>query len=295
MTDRLRIFLAGGTGAVGRRLVPLLVAAGHQVTGVSRRPGGLDLLCSQGAAAVPLDVFDAAAVRRAVAEAAPDVVVHQLTALTEGDRAANARIRAEGTRILVDAARDAGVSRIIAQSLAFAYESGDTPADEHTPLDRAGRPGLADSLLALEGAVAELPGHVVLRYGEFYGPGTWYAPGGPVEALLRGRPGDGPAAGMVAGLAANDAVSSFLHVEDAALAAVAALDWPSGPVNIVDDEPAPAREWLPVLADALGAPAPEPAAGRAGWQRGADNALARSRGWRPRHPSWRGGFATQAG
>ncbi|WP_431043332.1 NAD-dependent epimerase/dehydratase family protein [Streptomyces sp. P1-3] len=230
MSDQLRIFVAGGTGAVGRRLVPLLLAAGHHVTSSSRTPEGLARLRAQGVTAVPMDVYDAAAVDRAVAAAAPDVVVHQLTDLAYGDPAANGRIRREGTRNLVGAAKRAGVTRIVAQSLAFAYEPGDGPADERTPLDATPgrRAAMRGSLRALEEACAELPEYVILRYGEFYGPGTWYAPGGPVEALLRGRATDAPAAA--------------------------------------------------------------PAEGREGWQRGADNALARSRGWRPLHPSWRTGF-----
>ncbi|MER6142180.1 NAD(P)-dependent oxidoreductase [Streptomyces sparsogenes] len=293
----MRIFVAGATGAVGRRLVPLLVAAGHEVTGGTRTPEGAERLRAQGASAVRVDVFDADSVHRAVADAAPEAVVHQLTALTNGDRAENGRIRREGTRHLVDAAKRAGVSRIVAQSISWAYEPGDTPADESTPLDGAAeRAGLVGSLRALEEAAAEIETHVVLRYGTFYGPGTWYARGGPVEAALRGEQAAGdPVAALLGPVVAGDAVSSFIHVEDAARAAVAALEWPSGTVNIVDDEPAPARAWLPEFAAAVGAPAPAPAAsgGREGWERGADNTLARRRlGWRPLHPTWRTGFRT---
>ncbi|MBL1096169.1 NAD-dependent epimerase/dehydratase family protein [Streptomyces coffeae] len=292
----MRVFVAGATGAVGRLLVPLLLKAGHQVTGTTRTAEGVERLRAQGAQAVRLDVFDAEAVRRAVAEAAPDAVVHQLTALAEADTAENGRIRREGTRHLVDAARSAGVRRIVAQSISWAYAPGDAPADERTPLDPVAsgrRASMVGSLRALEEAVAEAGTHVVLRYGTFYGPGTWYAPGGPLEAVLRGREAGDPAAALVGGVVAGDAVSSFVHVEDAARAAVAALGWPSGPVNVVDDEPAAAREWLPAFAAAVGAPAPAPVAGRgrAGWERGADNALARRLGWKPVHPSWRTGFA----
>ncbi|MET9042836.1 hypothetical protein ABZX34_08100 [Streptomyces sp. NPDC004362] len=130
--------------------------------------------------------------------------------------------------------------------------------------------------------MAEMQEHVVLRYGTLYGPGTWYAPDGLISAAL--------ARGAVP---ADDAVTSFLHVADAAMAAVSALTWPSGTFNIVDDEPAPAHEWVPVLADVLGAPVPPRAeGGGAPWERGADNARATSLGWRPIHPSWRSGFRT---
>ncbi|MFI6735909.1 NAD-dependent epimerase/dehydratase family protein [Nonomuraea sp. NPDC050451] len=292
----MHVFVAGATGAIGRYLVPRLIEAGHRVTGTSRTDSGLDRLRAQGAAAIRLDVFDAEAAARAVAEAAPDAIVHQLTALNGGTSADNGRIRRVGTRNLVDAAKRAGVRRIVAQSIAWAYEAGDAPATEDTPLDvtaPAPRSGVVGGVQALEEAVAELDEHVVLRYGLFYGPGTWYRPGGLVADVLRnGGPTDDPASVFLSGLAADDAVSSFVHVEDAAEATVAAMIWPSRTVNIVDDEPAPARQWLPALAAAVGAPAPAPTGGRAGWQRGADNGLARSLGWRPRHATWRTGFGS---
>jgi nucleoside-diphosphate-sugar epimerase len=146
-----------------------------------------------------------------------------------------------------------------------------------------------EGVRAVEGTAAELETAVLLRYGILYGPGTWYAPGGAVAAALAGDP-DAPFLGY---LEADSSVSSFVHVADAAAAAVAALDWPAGPVNIVDDEPAPGREWVPVLAAALGLPAPEARPGRLSWARGASNGLARSRGWRPEYPTWRTGFAAR--
>jgi nucleoside-diphosphate-sugar epimerase len=290
----MRIFVAGASGAVGRLMVPLLISAGHEVTGTARTAEGLARLRSQGATAVTVDVFDVGSLRQAVAAASPDTVIHQLTALANGTSADNARIRREGTRNLVNAAKKAGVARIVAQSVAWAYEPGDTPAGESVSLDVTAPPpraNLIGGITALEETVAELAEHVVLRYGTLYGPGTWYHPGGLVAARLRGEsPSGALAAAPLGPLEANDAVASFLHVEDAARAAVAALDWPDGAVNIVDDEPAPARDWLPVLADALKAPAPPAAAGRAGWERGASNARARSLGWTPLYPSWRTGF-----
>ncbi|GAA1947995.1 NAD-dependent epimerase/dehydratase family protein [Kitasatospora viridis] len=281
----MHVFLAGGTGAVGRLLLPLLLDAGHRVTAASRTGAGAERLRAAGATPVLLDVFDRAAVEAAVRAAAPEAVLHQLTALADYDLAANARIRREGTRNLVDAAKAAGVRRIVAQSIAWAYQGGPAPADETVPLD----PGTAEprattvgSVGALEQAVAELPESVVLRYGMLYGPGTWYSPDGLMaERLGRGELATGPA------------VTSFLHVADAARAALAALEWPSGPVNVVDDEPAAATEWVPALAAALGRPAPTAVlTERQPWERGADNARARKEfGWQPLHASWRTGFA----
>ncbi|MFI9208276.1 NAD-dependent epimerase/dehydratase family protein [Streptomyces sp. NPDC053253] len=274
----MRVLVAGATGAVGRQLVPRLEAAGHEVVGISRRGPR------------PVDVLDAAAVLRAVAEAAPDAVVHQLTDLGSADGAANNRVRIDGTRNLVDAARAAGVGRIVAQSISWAYAPGDAPADESVPLDTTEelpRARIVAGVRALESAVAELPEAVVLRYGILYGPGTWYAPGGAVAAALAGD----PEARFLGSTAADASVSSFVHVADAAEAAVRALAWPAGAYNVVDDEPAPGHDWLPVLAGALGVPAPERSAGRTPWARGAVNARARALGWAPAHPSWRTGFA----
>ncbi|WP_017591545.1 NAD-dependent epimerase/dehydratase family protein [Nocardiopsis potens] len=290
----MRVLVAGATGAVGRLLVPLLLRAGHEVTGTSRTEEGAARVRAQGARAVRADALDAGALHEAVSEAAPDAVIHQLTDLSGADGAANGRLRREGTRNLVDAAAAAGVRRIVAQSICWTYAPGDGPAGESVPLDdREAQPraGMVGAVRALEETAAELETAVLLRYGILYGPGTWYAPGGAVAAALAGEPG----APFLGSLEAGDAVSSFVHVADAARAAVAALDWPGGPVNIADDEPAPAREWLPVLAGALGVPAPAPAAEGSGpdWARGADNALARSRGWTPEHPTWRTGFADQ--
>lgn len=234
----MRIFLAGATGAIGKALVPQLIDQGHEVLGIGR----------SGEGAGRLDIYDRPAVVRAVAEFNPDVVIHQLTALADFDLSANARIRVEGTRNLVDAALASGVRRMIAQSIAFAYEPGDGPADEATPLDNTTeepRATTVSGVRALESAVAELPEHVILRYGLLYGPGTWYVPGGRE---------------------ATDGAGSFVHVHDAAAAAVQALTWPNGTVNIVDDDPSP---------------------GSAPGQRGATNVLARKRGWQPRFPSWR--------
>ena len=195
----MRIFLAGATGVIGRRIVPLLVEQGHAVTALTRRPEAADALRAQGVEAVVGDVYDRDAVFAAVRGA--EVVMHQLTDLRERDFAANARLRVEGTRNLVDAALAAGARRMIAQSIAFAYGPGDGPAREDEPLDPE-----RGAVAALEAATAELPEWVVLRYGLFYGPGTWYDRGASTEDIVAGPD-----------------VTSFVHVDDAAAAAVQAL------------------------------------------------------------------------
>ncbi|GAA5055127.1 hypothetical protein GCM10023259_036690 [Thermocatellispora tengchongensis] len=313
----MRVFLAGATGVVGRRVVPLLVKEGHEVVALTSRPEAVAGLRAAGAEAVVADVYDAAALRGAVRDAAPDVVMHQLTDLRRRDLAANARIRTEGTRNLVAAALEAGVRRIVAQSIAWAYGPGEGPAAEAEPLDLDAAPprdATVRGVAALEAAVRELPEWVVLRYGMLYGPDTWYHPGGLMAREAHaGR------------LAAGADVTSFVQVDDAASAAVAALGWPVGAVNVCDDEPAPASDWAPAFCAAIGAPepphavpepsraAPEPVravpqpsgatpepsraasepshAARTPWARGASNRYARDRlGWVPAHPTWRGAF-----
>ncbi|WP_446039464.1 NAD-dependent epimerase/dehydratase family protein [Streptomyces sp. SID1121] len=288
----MRVLVAGATGAVGRLLVPLLLEAGHQVTGVSRTLAGTERVRRQGASAVQADALDPDGLRQAVTAAAPDAVINQLTDLTDADAGATDRLRREGTRNLVDAAHDADVHRIVVQSLAWVYAPGDKPADETVPLDLGAaepRGAMVEGVRVLEETAAEIDTAVLLRYGVLYGPGTWYEPGGAVSAALGGD----REARFLGNIEADLSVSSFVHVADAARAAVAALTWPSGPVNIVDDEPARGRAWLPVLAAALGRPAPGPASGQQSWARGASNELARSRGWEPEYASWRTGFAAQ--
>ncbi len=274
----MHVLLAGATGVVGRRIVPLLVTDGHRVTGLTRSPGRAAALRALGAEPIVADVVDRAALFAAVRSAAPDVIVHQLTDLAAADLGANARLRVVGTRNLVDAAHAAGVRRIVAQSIAFGYEDGPRPATEDTPL-RADLRGVPE----LESAVAELADWVVLRYGLFYGPDTWYAPDGMMAD--RARAGE---------LVADEGVASFVHVDDAAGAAVDALAWPSGPVNVCDDEPAAGRDWVPAFCAAVGAPPPPRAASGTSGARGADNRRARQLGWSPQHPSWRTGFAALA-
>lgn len=279
----MRILLAGATGAIGRQLLPKLRTQGHRVTALTRSADRCAHLRDAGAEPVVADVYDAPVLAKAVAAAEPDVVIHQLTDLADVDMGANSRIRQVGSRHLVDAALAVGVRRIIAQSIAWAYQPGEHPAAEKTRLDleSADRAGMVAGVTALEGAAAELPEWVVLRYGQFYGPGTWYAPDGRFATAARA--GELPTTADVV---------SFVHVADAADAAVAALDWPSGAVNVCDDEPAPGSDWVPVFCRAVGAPPPQTdPRPRTPWARGADNSLARSFGWRPGHRNWRDGFA----
>jgi 2-alkyl-3-oxoalkanoate reductase len=307
----MKVFLAGATGVVGRRLVPMLLADGHEVTGTTRSPAKAQELRSAGAEPVVVDALDREAVHAAVREAQPEAVIHQLTALPqridprkiERDFELNDRLRSEGTRILVDAAQAAGAKRIIAQSIAFAYAAG-PPGTIHRESDpllldppksfQRSAKALADLELTVLGANG-----VVLRYGYFYGPGTAISSSGSmVEDLARRRL---PIVGK------GDGVWSFIHIDDAARATVAALGHEGPSVyNIVDEEPAKVADWIPALADARKAPKPwrvpaflaRLAAGEYGASimtsgQGASNELAkRELGWRPGHPSWREGFRT---
>jgi nucleoside-diphosphate-sugar epimerase len=312
----VKVFIAGASGAIGRQLVPMLITDGHEVTGMTRSPQRAQELGAAGARAVVADALDGDAVRSAVAGAEPDAVIHQLTALParidqrkiERDFVLNDRLRTEGTRILVDAARDAGATRILAQSIAFSYAPGPNGRlhDEDDAL-------LADaeaprSYWRSGAAVRELErtvlgaGGLVLRYGYFYGPGTAMSAGGSMgdDVSKRRLPIVGSGAG----------VWSLVHIEDAARATVIALTrGASAPYNIVDSHPAPVSEWLPGFATALGAPRPlrvptaiaRLVAGSYGVSvmtrgQGASNARARRElGWEPRYASWREGFAANLG
>ncbi|MGE0067957.1 MAG: NAD-dependent epimerase/dehydratase family protein [Solirubrobacterales bacterium] len=306
----MKVFVAGASGAIGRPLVRQLVAAGHEVTGMTRRQEAAAEMRAVGARGVVCDAFDAEGLRQAVAAASPQAVVHLLTALPHRYKpksdylAATNRIRIEGTRNLVAAAAAAGVRRLVAESIAFLYlPQGGWVKDEGAPIfDSApGAFGAATrSAAELERQVLAVGGidGLVLRYGWLYGPGTYYDRGGQqAEEVERRRfPVVGKGTGMF----------SFVHVEDAAAATLAALERGApGIYNVVDDEPARLSEWLPVYAKALGAPPPRrvPAwlarmvagAGSAGAAlelRGAANAKAkRELGWEPAYPSWRRGFA----
>jgi nucleoside-diphosphate-sugar epimerase len=305
----MRVFVAGAAGVLGSPLLPKLVAAGHEVTGTTRRPERAEAIRAAGAEPAVCDALDAGALGEAVAAARPDAVVHLLTALPQrynprSDYLAETnRIRIEGTRNLLAAASAVGARRVVAESIAFAYrQEGDWVKSEEEPLATgAGKFGATFGAVAeLERQVLEGEGFegIVLRYGWLYGPGTYYDRGGQqAEEVERRR---FPVVGKGSG------VFSFLHVEDAADATLAALERGApGAYNVVDDEPAPLREWLPVYADALGAKPPrrvpawlarliagKAAAGAALAMRGASNAKAkRELGWVPAHPNWREGFA----
>jgi 2-alkyl-3-oxoalkanoate reductase len=300
----MRVFLAGATGVIGTPLVPQLLEAGHEVTAMTRSVLRAAQLEAAGAAAVACDVYDADGVRAAMADCSPDAVIHQLTSLPPRiDFAdphsfdAHNRVRTEGTRILVDAALATGARRVIAQSIAFVYvPTGDRIKEEDVPLFTDAPPPLG----AVVAAVAELERLVtgtagiegiVLRYGLLYGPGTAYDRRGSTAADV--------AAGRVPLVEGATGIYSWLHVDDAASAAVAALErGAQGVYNVVDDEPAPQPEWLPVLARALGADppaaaeAPPPPYAPEMSMHGASNAKAkRELGWQPRYSSWREGFA----
>jgi 2-alkyl-3-oxoalkanoate reductase len=306
----VRVFVAGATGAVGRPLVPKLVAAGHEVTGMTRSESKTEDVRRAGARAVVADVFDVDALGSAMEEARPEVIVHELTALPDridfrkaDTYAATNRVRTEGTRNLIDAARTAGARRIVCQSIAFAYRmDGEGLKTEDDPLlsEAAGAFGSGVSALReMEAMVLGADGldGLVLRYGFFYGPGTYYAADGTSTDDVRRR--RMPIVGKGSG------VFSFIHVDDAADATVAAVERGSpGVYNVTDDEPAPMREWVPVFAEAAGAKPPRRVpvwlarfvAGKdvsnfAVELRGASNEKAkRELGWEPAHPSWRSGF-----
>jgi nucleoside-diphosphate-sugar epimerase len=251
------------------------------VAGTTRHPANADALRALRAEPVVVDVYDRDRLVALLAAARPDAVIHQLTDLRQMDLAATARVRLEGTRNLVDAARAAGVRRIVTQSIAFVYVPGAGLATEDEPLYvDAPEPwdGAPRSTAGMEQIVAELPESVVLRYGLLYGPGTAFAPDGFTAEQV--RRGEQPA---------NENVTSFLHLDDAVTTARLALDWPPGIYNIVDDDPAAATTWLPLYAAALGGPPPVVVPGRDPvLSRGASNAKARQeRGWTPRHPTWR--------
>jgi 2-alkyl-3-oxoalkanoate reductase len=305
----MRVFIAGATGAVGDRLVPQLVEKGHEVIGTSRSPEKADRLRAGSAEAVVLDVLDSDAVRKAVAAARPDAVVHQATALAgrsdfkHFDRSFGQtnRLRTEGTDALLAAAHETGVERFVAQSFAgwpYARKGGPVKT-EQDPLDPTPVPTMRKTLDAigyLEQAVVDAGG-LALRYGGLYG-----SPQDSQLELVRKRRlpivGDG------------GGIWSFVHLDDAAAATVLALERGApGVYNVVDDEPAPVREWLPALAAAIGAKPPRRiprwlariVAGEAGLAlmteiRGASNQKAkRELGWTPRYPSWRDGFRAAYG
>ena len=307
----MKVFVAGATGAIGKQLIPQLVAAGHEVTGMTRSPAKADALRALGAKAAVADGLDRTAVREAVLRAEPEAVIHQMTSLSgtfnlkkfDEFFALTSRLRTEGTEYLLEAAQAAGARRFLAQSQCNDFErTGALVKSEDDPLDPdppAALRRLLAALRHLETATLGAAGieGLALRYANFYGPGTNLASGGEMVELVRKRRlpiiGDG------------SGVWSLIHMVDAAAATVAALERGApGVYNVADDEPAPASVWLPELARVLGAKPPlrvpvwlgRLAAGEAGVLlftrlRGASNAKAkRELGWELRYPSWRDGF-----
>jgi nucleoside-diphosphate-sugar epimerase len=314
----MKIFVAGATGALGRPLVRQLAARDHEVVGMTRSESKQELLRDLGARPVVADALDPDAVARAVAEAEPDVIVHQLTAIgafnprhMERDFAPTNRLRTEGTDHLLAAGRAVGIERFVAQSFApWVFErTGGPVKSEDDALDTSPPAQVRTTLEAikyLEQAVtgAEWTEGIALRYGGFYGPGTSMALDPPSEQVELVRARKFPLAGKGTG------VFSFIHIEDAAAATVEAIEHGSrGVYNVVDDEPAPIADWLPELAKAVGAKPPrrvplwlarlaggEVAAIMMTELRGASNTKAkRELGWKLRYPSWREGFARGLG
>jgi nucleoside-diphosphate-sugar epimerase len=309
----MRVLVAGAAGAMGRQLLPKLAAGGHEVVGMTRSAAKEATLHELGAVPVIADALDPEQVAAAVAEAEPEAIVHELTALSgslgmrnfDRDFATTNRLRIEATDHLLSAGRAVGVRRFVAQSYAgwpFARDGGSVKSEDD-PLDPTPVASMRQTLAAirhLEDAVtgADWTVGIVLRYGGFYGPGTSLAGDGEHAEMIRRR--KFPVVGDGAG------VWSFVHIADAADATVAALKrGRPGIYNVVDDEPAPVREWLPAMASALGAKRPHHVprwagrllAGEAATVmmtevRGASNAKAKHElGWQPAHPSWRQGIA----
>jgi nucleoside-diphosphate-sugar epimerase len=309
----MRVFVAGATGAIGKQLVPRLAAAGHEVFGMTRSESKRAMLSGLGAVPVVADALDPDQVAEAVGSARPDVIVHELTAIgalnmRHFDRgyALTNRLRTEGTDHLLSAGQAVGVRRFVAQGVAAygAYaRTGGPVKSEEDPLESAPAREMRETLAAIRHLEESVLGArwtegIVLRYGVFYGPGTGMVPGEEQFELVRRRKfplvGDG------------GGVWSFIHIADAAEATLAAVKHGSrGVYNVVDDDPAPVAEWLPALAQKLGAKKPMRVprfvgklfAGEAGVVmmtdiRGASNVKAkRELGWHPAHPSWRQGFA----
>lgn len=306
----MRVFVSGGSGAIGRALVPRLIAAGHEVMATTRSAATAPWLESLGASPVVVDALDELAVRAAVKAFRPDALMNQLTSLPRRYNPrrlgqwykATSMLKVTGTRILLRAAEDVGARRFVYQSVAFFYRlAGPRVVDEDAPLAlEAPEPfgSLVRATAEGEKMATSADGivGVVLRYGQLYGPGTYFARDGDFARQARAR--------MLPIVPGTSGTFSFLHVDDAATSAIAALELGSGVYNIADDEPASGREWIPAFCKELGAPEP--------WRvpawlvrlvagdfpsrlltegRGASNAKAkRELSWLPARPTWRAGF-----
>jgi 2-alkyl-3-oxoalkanoate reductase len=303
----MRVFVTGATGALGQHLVPGLVAAGHEVTATTRTPGKAGQLRAAGAAPVVLDGLDRPAVLAALQAAAPEVIVHQMTALADmrslrnTDRvfAATNELRTRGTDNLIAAAAAAGTGRVIAQSYTgwTNERSGGPVKTENDPFDSRVLPSAARTLAAIkhveQTVPLQVPEGIVLRYGSFYGPGASQI----LLDLLRKR--------MLPVIGGGTGIWSFIEITDAAAATIAAVDRGApGVYNVVDSDPAPVTDWLPYLARVAGAKPPlrvpawlgrllagEFVVNQMTTARGSSNEKARKDlGWEPRYASWREGF-----
>ena len=280
----MRVLLVGASGVIGRPLIGRLRAGGHVVIGTTRHADKAEMLRALGAEPIVLDAYDRDAVMSAVRDAQPDAIINQLTDLSNMDVEATNRLRRDGTRNLVDAAMAVGVRRMLTQSIAFVYEPGDDLATESDPLAvSAPEPWNVPAIgvAVMEEIANEMPESVILRDGFFHNDTTGFNGEGFTARLMDGST-----------LAANDNVTSFIHVDDAAEATMLALEWPAGVYNIVDDEPVEANVWVPAAAASRNAPAPKRVTGKDPITgRGASNAKARRVGWAPRHRSWRSSLA----
>ncbi len=299
----MRVFVAGASGAIGRPLIAELIRQGHFVTGMTHSAAGARNLVAMGAAVADVDAFDAPAVERALRDARADAVIDELTSLPKDPSqiaaaaAGDSKLRLEGGGNLLRAARAVGVRRYLQQSSGFFLQRGTGLADESEGLAVDASPGVAASACTYteleERVLSEGPLEgVPLRYGFFYGPGTWYRPDGASADSVRRQ--------QVPIIGQGEGVWSWIHVEDAAIATVAALTAPPGIYHIVDDNPSPVSVWLPKFAQAVGAPAPpritqaeaRQAAGEDAVYygtklRGASNAKAKKTlGFRPRALEW---------
>ena len=302
----MRVLLAGATGVIGRQAVPVLTAAGHQVTGLARAPARLT-----DAEVVAADALDATAVAGAVRWAAPDVIVHMLTAIPDPvdprhlarDMALTNRLRTQGTANLLAAA---GGARVIAQGVAYAYDPAGSPVkDEDAPLWHHPPSQFAPVVAAADEQERRVTaaGGLVLRLGHLYGPGSSYAPDGGLARRLRG--------GRLPLIGDGASMFSFIHAHDAATAILAAVDHPaaSGVLNVVDDQPTLVHDWLPEMAAMLGGPAPRHVPAWLAWLfvggwgvaymtglAGASNAHAcQQLDWKPTYSGWRDGLAADLG
>lgn len=307
-----RVFLAGGSGAIGTAVIPTLVAKGYEVTAMTRSIDKVHQLSGMGARAALCDAFDAEKLCRVVADARPEVVINQMTELPKSGLkpkklleyyAKNDRVRREGTDNLLAAARAAGARRYIGQSIACWYAPpGEMVKSESEPLWLDAPSPIGEAVDALKHSEDVVIGGdgiegVVLRYGTFYGPNTWYSADGEIAHQMRNR--------RYPNIGSGEGVTSFIHIDDAADACVAFVEsGKPGVYNVVDDEPATANEWMPVFAKAVAAKPPRrvPAwlakliagKGFVEWaiaSRGASNQeIKRELGWRPQYASWRSGF-----